>query len=111
MASSSAPAMQPPDRRLDWDGCFNVRDLGGQLAAGRCTTRWGAIVRSDTTDRLTEAGWEALRAHGITTIVDLRDAAERDDRGADGQRIDDLHGHRFPGRQAGRPEQIAGHAR
>jgi protein-tyrosine phosphatase len=34
------------------------------------------VVRSGTLDRLTPAGWSALRAHGIRTIVDLRNPHE-----------------------------------
>jgi protein-tyrosine phosphatase len=65
------------ERHLDWEGAFNVRDLGGfQTADGR-TTRWGAVVRSDSPDRLTEAGWSALQGHGIRTIVDLRHPTEQ----------------------------------
>ena len=64
------------DRRLEWDGCFNVRDLGGfQTFDGR-RTRWGAVVRADGLDRLTGAGWAALQAHGVRTIIDLRNDDE-----------------------------------
>jgi protein-tyrosine phosphatase len=62
---------------LEWEGCFNVRDLGGLPLAGGGVTRWGAVVRADALDELTEAGWEALVAHGVRTIVDLRNADER----------------------------------
>lgn len=65
------------ERHLDWDGCWNVRDLGGLLAAGGRPIRRGAIIRSDSANRLTTAGWSALRAHGIRTVVDLRDPTER----------------------------------
>jgi protein-tyrosine phosphatase len=64
------------DRNLDWDGCFNVRDLGGLHTTDGRTTRWGAVVRADCLDRLTTAGLSALRAHGIRTIVDLRNEEE-----------------------------------
>jgi protein-tyrosine phosphatase len=69
--------MMPIGRHLDWDGCLNVRDLGGLPAAGGRVTRWGAVVRSDSPAGLTSDGWVALRAHGIRTIVDLRDDDER----------------------------------
>ena len=59
------------ERHLTWDGCANVRDLGGhQTPYGE--TRWGAIVRADAIRRLTDAGWEELVGHGVSTIVDLR---------------------------------------
>jgi protein-tyrosine phosphatase len=70
------------ERHLDWDGCCNVRDLGGLPAAGGRRTRWGAVVRADAIDRLTPAGWAALEAHGVRTIVDLRNDDERE--GLDG---------------------------
>jgi protein-tyrosine phosphatase len=60
------------ERILAWDGCTNVRDLGGLRTCDGHMTRWGAIVRSDTPARLTAAGWSALYAHGIRTIITLR---------------------------------------
>lgn len=59
------------DRVLVWDGCTNVRDLGGLSTCNNQTTRWGAIVRSDTPIRLTSAGWSALYEYGIRTIISL----------------------------------------
>lgn len=59
------------ERHLTWDGCANIRDLGGH-AIPYGETRWGAIVRADAIRRLTDAGWEELVGHGISTIVDLR---------------------------------------
>jgi hypothetical protein len=61
---------------LTWEGCSNVRDLGGLPTADGCETAYGAVVRGDCPDRLTAAGWEALAAHGIRTIVDLRNEDE-----------------------------------
>jgi protein-tyrosine phosphatase len=58
-------------RELSWDGCVNVRDLGG---LGEI--RPGAVVRMEAPTRLTEAGWAAAWAHGVRTVVDLRDAGE-----------------------------------
>lgn len=66
------------DRHLDWTGCCNVRDLGGLPAAGGRTTRWGAVVRSEAPDSPTATGWTALEAHGVRTIVDLRNDDERE---------------------------------
>jgi protein tyrosine/serine phosphatase len=63
------------DRGLAWDGCANVRDLGGHATpAGE--TRFHAVVRSDSVARLTESGWSALVDYGVRTIVDLRYDAE-----------------------------------
>src|SRR5215211_2697291 len=67
---------QARDRLLAWEGCLNARDLGGYLTVDGRTTRWGEIVRSDSLASLTPAGQDALRAHGVRTIVDLRLEAE-----------------------------------
>jgi protein-tyrosine phosphatase len=77
VVSSSVHHPPSSQRRLVWEGCYNVRDLGGHQTAGGPLTRWGAVVRSDACERLTDAGWSALHRHGITTIIDLRDPAER----------------------------------
>jgi protein-tyrosine phosphatase len=59
-------------RVLDWEGCTNVRDLGGLRTSAGGLTRWRAIVRSDSPARLTEGGWTALYTYGIRTILTLR---------------------------------------
>lgn len=64
-------------RHLNWDGCFNVRDLGGLPTAGGQRTRFGALVRADALDGLSESGWQALTRHGVRTVIDLRDDDER----------------------------------
>lgn len=60
------------NRILDWEGCINVRDLGGIRTSDGLTTCMGSVIRSDTPARLTEAGWSALYDYGIRTIVTLR---------------------------------------
>jgi len=67
-------------RDLDWEGCCNVRDLGGLPTVDGRVTRRGAVVRADTLDGLTSAGWAALLDHGVREVVDLRND---DERGAD----------------------------
>jgi protein tyrosine/serine phosphatase len=57
---------------LEWDGCLNVRDLGGVALAGGRETRFGSLIRSDNVRRLTDEGWRSLAEHGVTRIVDLR---------------------------------------
>ena len=59
------------DRILTWEGCNNVRDLGGLRTVDGRTTRLGALIRGDTPQRLTPAGWEALHATGVRTIIRL----------------------------------------
>jgi len=60
------------NRILNWEGCNNVRDLGGFETADGKKTKWGAVVRSDQPTRLTDKGWSSLYEHGIRTIVSLR---------------------------------------
>jgi len=60
------------NRLLTWDGCNNVRDLGGLNTSDGRKTRWGAVVRSDHPGKLTAEGWSALYAHGVRTIISLR---------------------------------------
>ncbi len=67
------------ERHLDWEGVFNARDLGGLPAAGGRRTAPGALVRSDSLSRLTAAGWQALLGHGVRTVIDLRNAREREE--------------------------------
>jgi protein-tyrosine phosphatase len=57
---------------LDWEGCLNVRDLGGLPTEDGRTTQPGRVVRADNIRRLTDDGWRSLAAHGVTRIVDLR---------------------------------------
>jgi protein tyrosine/serine phosphatase len=57
---------------LVWDGCLNVRDLGGLPTEDGRRIRDGVVVRSDNIRRLTDDGWRALREHGVERIIDLR---------------------------------------
>lgn len=63
-------------RDLDWEGCFNARDLGGLRTRDGRTTRRGSLVRSEKLDRLTAAGGAALEAYGVRTVVDLQNDEE-----------------------------------
>src|SRR6266571_8847507 len=63
-------------RDLSWDGCLNVRDLGGHVTESGAETRFGAVVRADSVRQLSDAGWEALVGYGIARIVDLRFRSE-----------------------------------
>ncbi len=60
------------ERVLRWDGCVNVRDLGGLPLEGGGETAFGVCVRADTIRVLTPAGWDALADYGVRLAVDLR---------------------------------------
>ena len=59
------------NRDLAWDGCANVRDLGG---LGRIKP--GAVVRMEAPTRLTATGWASAWDYGVRTVLDLRAADE-----------------------------------
>lgn len=59
-------------RALTWEGCLNVRDLGGLPTADGGATRRGAVVRADSVRQLSDVGWAALVSYGIGRIIDLR---------------------------------------
>lgn len=60
-----------------WDGAFNLRDLGGLPLCDGGFTASGRVFRSGRPETLTDAGWDDLRAAGVSTVVDLRNAPER----------------------------------
>jgi protein-tyrosine phosphatase len=64
-------------RVLVWDGCVNVRDLGGIPTDDGGNTQFGAVIRSDNLGALTPDGWRAIARHGVVRIVDLRWPEER----------------------------------
>jgi len=69
--------LQPRD--LAWDGCLNVRELGGLPTRDGGETRLGAVVRADSVRQLSDDGWQSLVDHGVLTVVDLRGHDERAD--------------------------------
>jgi protein tyrosine/serine phosphatase len=88
-------ALQPETelhaRELAWDGCLNVRDLGGHRTADGRETRYGAIVRADSVRQLSDAGWRALVDYGIRTLIDLRADQEREEDPPGDVPVDVLH--------------------
>jgi protein-tyrosine phosphatase len=57
---------------LAWEGCINVRDLGGLATADGATTRQGRVIRADNLRKLSDRGRQALVDHGVERVVDLR---------------------------------------
>jgi protein tyrosine/serine phosphatase len=82
-------------RHVEWEPCWNVRDLGGLPTADGGQTRYGALFRADCLGKLTEHGRRALLDAGVTTVIDLRGPLEvADDPPA------------FPGRRPGEPDYV-----
>jgi protein-tyrosine phosphatase len=71
-----------PPRHLAFDGLFNVRDLGGYRTADGRLTRWRTLYRADGLNRAQGDDLERLSALGLRTVLDLRTAGERDERGS-----------------------------
>jgi protein tyrosine/serine phosphatase len=65
-------------RHLDWEGGFNIRDLGGIATNDGRKTRRSSVVRSGSLHHLTKPGWQALATYGVRTIIDLRNTNERE---------------------------------
>lgn len=64
--------------RIDIEGTFNFRDIGGTpTSAGDTTVGYGKVFRSDGIAQLTDRSRADIRALGIRTVVDLRDVGER----------------------------------
>jgi protein-tyrosine phosphatase len=61
-------------RVLEWEGCLNVRDLGGVPLEDGGETAYGVVIRSDNVRRLRDL--RTLERHGIERVVDLRFDAE-----------------------------------
>jgi protein-tyrosine phosphatase len=60
------------ERTLRWEGCCNIRDLGGLPLEDGGETRFGVVVRADDVSLLSESGWSAAAEYGVRRIVDLR---------------------------------------
>jgi hypothetical protein len=76
-----AKAPAKPERVLRWDGCVNVRDLGGLPLAGGGETAYRVVVRADWLPGLSEAGRQALVEYGVSLVVDLRPDREHEEDG------------------------------
>ena len=63
-------------RFVELVGAYNFRDLGGLPTADGRSTRHGVMFRSDALHHLEPADVDRLLELGVTTIVDLRSAAE-----------------------------------
>ena len=65
-----------PGRRLELEGLFNLRDVGGYPAAGGRSVRWRTLLRSDALHQLDAAGSAVLAGLGLRTVLDLRTTME-----------------------------------
>ena len=64
-------------RRIDLEGCYNFRDLGGYPTQDGARVRWRLLFRSDALHHLTAADVSRMLGElAIGEIVDLRSTGE-----------------------------------
>lgn len=66
-------------RRLNLNGTYNFRDLGGFAAGPGSTTRWHKLYRSDALHQLDDTARDTLRERGLALVIDLREQYELDE--------------------------------
>ena len=62
--------------RIELEGLYNVRDLGGTVGYGGRKIKAGRIIRSDNLSTATDNDCKTLLEHGLKKIVDFRTDAE-----------------------------------
>ncbi|MBD0424825.1 tyrosine-protein phosphatase [Streptomyces sp. TRM S81-3] len=65
------------DRLIELDGTVNFRDAGGYRTKDGQWVRMGAIYRTDSLEKLTDADLAKLKRLGISVDYDLRTTSER----------------------------------
>ena len=70
-----------PVRLVALEAVHNFRDLGGYATSDGRTTKWRTLFRADGLYRLTSGDVALLEPLGLRTVIDLRSAAELDERG------------------------------
>ncbi|WP_308637234.1 tyrosine-protein phosphatase [Paenibacillus silvisoli] len=64
------------ERKVNLQGAFNFRDLGGYKTTDGKTVKWGKLYRAEELGHLTTADLEYVQRMGIKTNVDYRTDAE-----------------------------------
>jgi len=64
-------------RRLEFQGAVNFRDLGGYRTVDGRQVRWGKLFRSDQLAEITDEDLMIFHRLGIKTLCDLRAESER----------------------------------
>lgn len=67
--------MSKNEQEILWSELHNARDLGG-LPTTNGPLENGRLFRAPHLDDLSSDGWAELRAAGIRTVIDLRNADE-----------------------------------
>jgi protein-tyrosine phosphatase len=67
---------EDPVRRLELEGAWNFRDLGGYRARDGRRVRWRRLFRADGLDRLTATDLRHIEQLRLRTVIDLRTGDE-----------------------------------
>ncbi len=84
------------DRVLEFEGCFNFRDVGGYPTVDGRWVRPQYLYRADGPHTLTARDESLLRALGLRTVLDLRTTEEGEERGSYATHVDDVIVYRLP---------------
>ncbi|MBW2939165.1 tyrosine-protein phosphatase [Zhongshania aquimaris] len=76
------PALLPASqrqsvRKLDFDGMYNFRDLGGYRTTDNRQLKWGQVYRADKLSSLTSEDQQFIVRLGIRQVSDFRSEEER----------------------------------
>jgi len=77
MDALAAKSRAAHERFVPLEGGQNFRDLGGYRTSNGRSVKWGLIYRSATMGKLSAGDFQALKAMGVRTVVDLRASDER----------------------------------
>ena len=70
---------QDPRRRIEIEGAYNFRDIGGYETSEGQLTRWQTFLRADNVSTLPQHSQDTLvSTYGVRTVIDLRRRDEID---------------------------------
>ena len=70
---------QDPRRRIEIEGVYNFRDIGGYKTSDGRMTRWQSFLRADNVSTLPQHSQDTLvSTYGVRTVIDLRRRDEID---------------------------------
>ncbi len=68
--------IETAERKVNLQGAFNFRDLGGYKTTDGKSVKWGKLFRAEELGHLTKADMSTIQALGIKTNLDYRNDAE-----------------------------------
>ncbi|SET14689.1 tyrosine-protein phosphatase [Paenibacillus sp. NFR01] len=74
--SAGGAKITTAERKVNLQGAYNFRDLGGYKTTDGKTVKWGKLYRAEELGRLTASDLSYIQAMGIKTNVDYRTDAE-----------------------------------